>query len=328
MSTLIEVKGLKKYFPVETGLLSFRKEKKALHAVDGINFNIQDKETLGLVGESGCGKTTTGKLMLRLLEPTAGTVRFKGIDIFQLRKEELRRLRREMQIIFQDPASCLNPRKTVRQILSDPFLIHKTIKKDEVESRLMKLLDMVGLSPPNLYIERYPHEFSGGQRQRIGIARAIALNPKFIVADEPVSSLDVSIRAQILTLIKEIRKLGIAYLFITHDLAVVRSIADRVAVMYLGKIVELSEVKELYETPLHPYTRALLSATPVPQPEKASNRERIILKGDMPSPINPPNGCRFHTRCPLAKSNCGEIEPDYVEIKKGHFVACNRVNHR
>lgn len=328
MSTLIEVDGLKKHFPVKTGILSLRREKKAVRAVDGISFDICDRETFGLVGESGCGKTTTGRLLLRLLEPTGGTVRFKGTDIFKLSKDELRKLRREMQIIFQDPISSLNPRKTVRQILSAPFMIHKTVEKDEIETRVKELLGVVGLRPPDLYIERYPHQFSGGQRQRIGVARAIALKPKFIVADEPVASLDMSIRAQILNLLKEIRKYGVAFLFIAHDLAVVRSIAHRVAVMYLGKIVELSGVRELYENPLHPYTRALLSATPIPDPERAHNRERSILKGDVPSPISPPSGCRFHTRCPLAKSNCAEIEPDCIKIKKGHFVACHRTTRR
>jgi oligopeptide/dipeptide ABC transporter ATP-binding protein len=328
MEALIEVDQLEKYFPINTGFLSFGKEKKAVHAVDKISFNIQEEETLSLVGESGCGKTTTGRLVLRLLEPTGGTVRFKGANIFNLSKGKMRKLRREMQIIFQDPVSSLNPRMTVKQILSAPFQIHKSVEKDEIESRVLKLLDAVGLNPPTLYLERYAHEFSGGQRQRIGIARAIALEPKFIVADEPVSSLDMSVRAQILNLIKDIRKRGIAFLFISHDLAVVRSIAHRVAVMYLGEIVELSRVRELYENPLHPYTRALLSATPIPDPERASKRERIILKGDVPSPINPPSGCRFHTRCPLTKSICAERKPDFIEISEGHFVACHLATRR
>jgi oligopeptide/dipeptide ABC transporter ATP-binding protein len=323
MCAFIEIRNLTKHFPVSKGFLT--KARDFVHAVDDVNLDITRKRTLGLVGESGCGKTTLGKLCLALLEPTSGTVSLEGRNIFKLRGRDLRELRQRAQIIFQDPFASLNPRKRLRQILSKPYVIHHIISKDEIENRVLELLEDVGLEPPNLYIDRYPHELSGGQRQRVGIARAISLNPEFIVADEPVASLDISVRAQILLLIKALKdKIGLTLLFITHDLSVVRSIANEVAVMYLGKVVELAEVKELYDNPLHPYTKALLLATPVPNPKRARIKKRILLKGDVPSPINPPTGCRFRTRCPQAKSVCATIEPD-LEARNGHLVSCLQV---
>jgi len=263
-------------------------------------------------------------MILRLLEPSAGTIQFMGNDIFKLAPKESFALRSQIQIVFQDPYASLNPRKTVRQIVSKPFLIHRLLGKGEVESKVNGLLDSVGLSPPDLYAERYPHEFSGGQRQRIGIARAIALNPKLIVADEPVSALDMSVRAQILNLLKQLKKeFGLTYLLITHDLAVVRSMCDRVAVMYLGEIVELASSNELYENPIHPYTKALLSATPIPNPRVAHSAARAILMGEVPSPIDPPLGCRFHPRCAQAKSRCANVEPNLVDVGGPHWVACH-----
>lgn len=322
MSALVEVEDLKKYFPVKTRL--FRREKKVVHAVDGVSFHIRDRENLGLVGESGCGKTTIAKLVLRLIEPTSGTVRYNGQNIFRLNAPQMRKLRREMQIVFQDPFASLNPRKTVRQILSKPYLTHKIVEKVEVDRKVLELLEIGGFSPPDSYIDRYPHEFSGGQRQRIGILRAIAVHPRFVVADEPVSALDLSIRAQILNLMRELqKKFALSYLFITHDLAVVRSICDRVAVMYLGKIVELAEVNELFQNPLHPYTKAIISATPIPDPEACRSRTKLLSKGDVPSPIDLPSGCRFHTRCPLAKSKCSNLEPELFKATNDHFVACH-----
>lgn len=323
MTALVEIRDLKKYFPTGRGL--FRRSKEMVRAVDGVTFDIEKGSTLGLVGESGCGKTTLGRLCLRLLEPTAGKVFFNGHELSNLDDRSMRELRRRMQIVFQDPLASLNPRKTVHQIVAAPYLIHKTIKRDEIDGKVAELLDLVGLAPAQLFIDRYPHELSGGQRQRVGVARAIALDPDFIVADEPVASLDMSIRAQILILLKKLKKrLGLTSLFITHDLSVVRSMADNVAVMYVGKIVELAEVTELYENPLHPYTKAILAATPIPNPRKARQQKKTILSGDPPSPINPPEGCRFHTRCPEGRSDCSKTEPDLTEVKKDHFVACHR----
>lgn len=323
VSALIEVEDLKKYFPVERGFF-FRGKKKFVHAVDGVDFTIKKGETLALVGESGCGKTTTARLVLRLLEATSGIVRFMGRNIFELEEEELRLLRRQMQIIFQDPYASLNPRKTISQILSKPYLIHaKKMARGEAKQKALSLLEKVALVPAESFIERWPHELSGGQKQRIGIARALALNPKFIVADEPVSSLDLTVRVQILNLMKDLqRDLNLTLLYITHDLGTVRSIAHRVAVMYLGKIVETALVKNLYENPAHPYTEGMLSATPIPNPRKTRERKSVILKGDVPSPMNPPSGCRFHTRCPYARPECSISEPSFTEIEPEHLVRC------
>ncbi len=315
---LLDVRNLRKYYPVTKGFI-FQRQVGAVRAVDDISFFIRRGETLGLVGESGCGKTTTGRVILRLQEPTAGEALFEGRDIFKLRKEELRRLRRDMQIIFQDPYSSLNPRMTVGDIIGEPLEIHRLARGREKVRRVQELLEVVGLSP--YHANRYPHEFSGGQRQRIGIARALAVNPKLIIADEPVSALDVSIQAQVLNLLEELQKeFGLTYLFIAHDLSVVKHISDRIAVMYLGKIVELAVADELFSNPQHPYTEALLSAVPIPNPEM--RRERIILPGDVPSPINPPSGCRFHTRCLYALPSCRVEEPAFVDIGGGHYVAC------
>ena len=315
---LLRVKNLKKYFPIRGGL--FSREVARVHAVDDVSFDIYPGETLGLVGESGCGKSTTGRAILRLIEPTAGEVFFDGKNVTALDKRALRHLRKEMQIIFQDPYASLNPRMTVGSIVGEALVIHKlAATKREREERVVKILETVGLSPDHL--RRYPHEFSGGQRQRIGIARSLAVNPKFIVADEPVSALDVSIQAQIINLLEDLQKqFGLTYLFIAHDLSVVEHISTRVAVMYLGKIVELAPAKELYTNPKHPYTEALLSAVPIPDP--TVKRKRILLEGDVPSPIKPPSGCRFHTRCPIRVPACSEHEQVLKEISPGHWVAC------
>lgn len=322
MPALIEVEDLKKYFPVSRGM--FSRKSELLYAVDGVSIHIEEGETLGLVGESGCGKTTTGRLLLRLLEPTDGKVLFMGRNIFDMNEKEIREIRREMQIVFQDPFSSLNPRKTVSQILSKPFKNFEKFGKGEIAGKVRESLIAVGLDPPELFLDRFPHEFSGGQKRRIGVARAMAIHPKFVLLDEPVSGLDMSVKGQILKLLRDLQKdFGLTYLFITHELAVVRSLCDRVAVMYLGKLVEIASVNDLYETPLHPYTQALLSATPIPDPEATRNREIIVLKGDVPSPINPPTGCRFHPRCPACKAKCKKVEPTLVEIKKGHMVACH-----
>ena len=315
---LLRVKNLKKYFPIRGGL--FSREVARVHAVDDVSFDISPGETLGLVGESGCGKSTTGRAILRLIEPTAGEVTFDGKNVTTLDKRALRGLRKEMQIIFQDPYASLNPRMTVGSIVGEALVIHKlAATKREREERVVKILETVGLSADHL--RRYPHEFSGGQRQRIGIARSLAVNPKFIVADEPVSALDVSIQAQIINLLEDLQKqFGLTYLFIAHDLSVVEHISTRVAVMYLGKIVELAPAKELYTNPKHPYTEALLSAVPIPDP--TVKRKRILLEGDVPSPIKPPSGCRFHTRCPIRVPACSEHEQVLKEISPGHWVAC------
>lgn len=318
---LLVVKNLKKYFPIKGGILS--KTIGYVYAVDDISFTLSRGETLGLVGESGCGKSTTGRVILRLIEPTAGEAWFEGVNIFSLGKNELRKLRRDMQIIFQDPYASLNPRMTVEKIVGEPLKIHKIAKGSELRDRVASLLHKVGLRPEHL--KRYPHEFSGGQRQRIGIARALALNPKLIIADEPVSALDVSIQAQVINLLQDLQEeFGLTYLLIAHDLRMVEYISDRVAVMYLGKIVEIAKSEEIYKNPLHPYTQALLSAIPIPDPRK--KKERIILSGDVPSPINPPSGCHFHTRCPLYAQlkapECVKIEPK-LENKNGHPSACH-----
>ncbi len=316
---ILKIEGLKKWFPITGGV--FSRVIGWVKAVDGVSFSVKRGETLGVVGESGCGKTTTGRTILRLIEPTEGKAIFEGTDIFSLNKAELRKIRRDIQIIFQDPYASLNPRMTVGDIVGEALDIHKLVKsKKEREERISELLDVVGLLPQHM--KRYPHEFSGGQRQRIGIARALAVQPKFIVADEPVSALDVSIQAQVINLLEDLQeKFALTYLFIAHDLSVVRHISTRVAVMYLGKLVELAETEELFEHPAHPYTEALLSAVPIPDPE--IKKQRIILEGDVPSPVNPPSGCRFHTRCRYAKPICAEKEPELKDLGGGHYVACH-----
>ncbi|HHY11260.1 MAG TPA: dipeptide ABC transporter ATP-binding protein [Firmicutes bacterium] len=315
---LLEVRNLKTYFPLKRGLLG--KQKGFVKAVDGVSFSVKRGETLGLVGESGCGKTTTGKSILRLIEPTAGEVIFDGQDLMALNEQGMRKMRREMQLIYQDPYSSLNPRLTVGEIVGEPLLVHRILDRQARGKRVRELLDVVGLSQEHVY--RYPHEFSGGQRQRIGIARALALNPKLIVCDEPVSALDVSIQSQILNLLADLQEeFQLTYVFIAHGLAAVKHISDRVAVMYLGKVVELAESKVIYDSPLHPYTQALISAIPVPNPR--SRKERILLEGDVPSPVNPPTGCRFHTRCSRCFDRCRTEEPRLASKGGGHFVACH-----
>lgn len=318
---LLEVKNLTKHFPITRGII-FQKVVGLNKAVDDVSFEIHRGETLGLVGESGCGKSTLGRTVLRLLEATAGEVWFEGRNILDLNNQEMRELRRDMQIIFQDPYASLNPRMTIGDIIGEPLLIHNLATGKALEQRVKELLSVVGLS--GQHARRYPHEFSGGQRQRIGVARALAVNPKIIICDEPVSALDVSIQAQVINLLQDLQKeFGLTYLFIAHDLAVVKHISDRVAVMYLGQLVELTSKAELYDNPLHPYTKALLSAIPIPNPEV--KRERILLEGDVPSPINPPPGCHFHTRCRYARPECSEAVPEWKEVNPGHFVACHLV---
>jgi oligopeptide transport system ATP-binding protein len=318
---LVQVRGLKKYFPITQGIIIQRKVAD-VKAVDGLDFEIQKGETLGLVGESGCGKSTTGRAILQLYRPTAGSVIFQGKDLVKLQGEDLRKMRRNMQMIFQDPYASLNPRMTVGDIIGEPLEVHNIAKGKEKKERVQELLQTVGLNP--YFVNRYPHEFSGGQRQRIGIARALAVQPDFIVCDEPISALDVSIQAQIINLLEELQtKFNLTYLFIAHDLSVVRHISDRIAVMYLGKIVELTDRDTLYKNPLHPYTKALLSAVPIPDPVVEEKRERIILTGDVPSPVKPPSGCRFHTRCPIAIDKCKSVDPDFRDAAGGHWVACH-----
>jgi oligopeptide transport system ATP-binding protein len=319
--TLLEVKNLKKYFPIKKGV--FSRVVANVHAVDDVSFSLASGETLGLVGESGCGKTTVGRTILRLIDPTSGEVRYGGRDLLGLSGAELRQARRDLQIIFQDPYSSLNPRMTIGAIIAEGLTIHGIGDRSTRMDIVRETLKNVGLDPA--FINRYPHEFSGGQRQRVGIARALVLNPKFIVCDEPVSALDVSVQSQVVNLLVELKaRYGIAYLFISHDLRVVKYISDRVAVMYLGEIVESARSEDLYARPLHPYTKALLSAVPQPDPEK--RRERIILQGDVPSPINPPKGCRFHPRCPVAiKGECDVVAPKTRDYGDGHLVACHVV---
>jgi oligopeptide transport system ATP-binding protein len=320
-NVLLHVENLVKHFPIRQGLM-IKRQIGAVRAVDGVSFEIRSGETLGLVGESGCGKSTTGRTILQLFRATAGSVIFDGVDLVKLRGRELRLMRRKMQMIFQDPYASLNPRMTVGEIVGEPLLIHGFAKGSEVEDRAANLLEMVGLNPS--FVNRYPHEFSGGQRQRIGVARALALQPSFIVCDEPISALDVSIQAQVVNLLEDLqREFNLTYLFIAHDLSMVRHISSRIAVMYLGIIAELADRDDLYLKPLHPYTQALLSAVPIPDPVADARRERIILKGDVPSPVNPPSGCRFRTRCPIAESLCAEQQPEFREMKPGHFVACH-----
>ncbi|MBI2351233.1 MAG: ABC transporter ATP-binding protein [Deltaproteobacteria bacterium] len=323
-NSILEVRGLKKYFPIYSGFFAQRVEGW-VRAVDDVSFSIRRGETLGLVGESGCGKTTTGRCILQLDRPTAGEVLFEGQNLARMADAALRPLRRQMQIVFQDPYSSLNPRMTIGQILSEPIRVHR-ISPDgrRYEDRVAELLSVVGLNP--LMAGRYPHELSGGQRQRVGIARALALEPKFIVCDEPISALDVSIQAQILNLLEELQeRFGLTYLFIAHDLSVVRHISDRIVVMYLGKVVEIADRQELYENPLHPYTKALLSAVPIPDPLVETKRERVVLGGEVPSPLNPPHGCIFHSRCPIAVEECSQRIPELREVQPRHWAACIRI---
>ncbi len=317
---LVEVRGLKMYFPIRTGLL--RKHTGDVKAVDDVSFDIFEGETLGLVGESGCGKSTCGRAILRLYEPTEGSIKIDGVEIAQTDFNSLRKMRPTMQMVFQDPQASLNPRMTLAGIIGEPLSEHSKMTSDERLARIYELMDAVGLNRD--FANRYPHEFSGGQRQRIGIARALALNPKFIVCDEPIAALDVSIQAQVVNLLEDLQeKFGLTYLFISHDLSMVRHIADRVAVMYLGKVAELAPRDEIYADPLHPYTKALLSAVPEPDPVAHDTANRTILQGDVPSPANPPQGCNFCTRCPVVMDICKQIEPQFQEVRPGRFVACH-----
>jgi oligopeptide transport system ATP-binding protein len=320
---LVEVRHLKKYFPITRGLI-IQRHVGDIKAVDDVSFDIYSGETLGLVGESGSGKTTVGRTMLRLYEPTDGQVIFDETDLMSIRGGELRSMRRRMQMIFQDPYASLNPRMTVGSIVGEPLEVHGVASGKKMRERVQELLKLVGLNP--YFVNRYPHEFSGGQRQRIGIARALALNPDLIICDEPISSLDVSIQAQVVNLLEDLQdQLGLTYLFIAHDLSMVRHISDRMAVMYLGKIMELAGRDEIYMNPLHPYTQALMSAVPVPDPDVEDKRQRVILEGDLPSPAHPPVGCNFSTRCPVVMDTCLEVEPEFIEVQAGHFCACHLV---
>ncbi len=317
---LLHVKDLKMHFPIYRGLM--RRQVGAVHAVDGVSFNVHRGETLGMVGESGCGKSTTGRAILQLYTPTSGEVNFDGENLITLKGEDLRHTRRKMQMIFQDPYASLNPRMSIAEIVGEPLIVHNIASGKEVEDRVAHLLELVKLNPA--FATRYPHEFSGGQRQRIGIARALALQPSFIVCDEPISALDVSIQSQVVNLLQELQEqFNLTYLFIAHDLSMVRHISDRVTVMYLGVMVELADSNTLYTNPLHPYTQALLSAVPIPDPVLEMKRSRVLLEGDVPSPVNPPSGCRFRTRCPIAEAVCAEKRPEFRELKPGHFVACH-----
>lgn len=319
---LIKVENLKMHFPIYRGVIS--RQVGAVHAVDGVSFDIFAGETLGLVGESGCGKSTTGRTILQLYKPTAGNVYYKDKNLVKLKSEPMRMMRREMQMIFQDPYASLNPRMTVRDIVGEPLMAFGEATGKQINEKVASLLDLVKLNPD--FAGRYPHEFSGGQRQRIGVARALALNPSFIVCDEPISALDVSIQAQVVNLLEDLQKeFNLTYLFIAHDLSMVRHISNRVAVMYLGIIVELADRDELYVNPLHPYTQALLSAIPVADPAYYEKSHRKILEGDVPSPVNPPSGCRFRTRCPIADAHCAEVQPEWREVKPGHFAACLKI---
>ena len=320
---LLRVTNLTMYFPITRGIV-IQRHIGDIKAVDGLTFDVYQGETLGLVGESGCGKSTTGRAILQLYRPTAGEVYFAGEDLTKMKGEELRRMRRRMQMIFQDPYASLNPRMTVGNIIGEPLDVHNIMGARQRRERVQELLDIVGLNP--YFVNRYPHEFSGGQRQRIGVARALAVQPDFVVCDEPISALDVSIQAQIINLLEELQdEFSLTYLFIAHDLSVVRHISDRVAVMYLGRIVEIADRKTLYDDPLHPYTQALLSAVPIPDPAVEERRQRVILQGDVPSPSNPPEGCNFCTRCPCKLDMCDDVEPEWQDTGGGHCVACHRV---
>jgi oligopeptide transport system ATP-binding protein len=319
---LVRVEALKKHFPIGQGFLSRR--RGVIKAVDGVSFEIYRGETLGLVGESGCGKSTTGRAILQLHRPTSGRVIFDGQDLTTLGATSLRKLRTQMQMIFQDPYASLNPRHSIGKIIGEPLVVHRTVQGEALHQRVVELLELVGLNP--IFTQRFPHEFSGGQRQRVGVARALALNPKFVVCDEPISALDVSIQAQIVNLLQDLQEqLGLTYLFIAHDLSMVRHISDKVAVMYLGKFMELADRAEIYTNPLHPYTQSLISAVPVPNPRLERQRKRITLKGEVPSPANPPQGCVFNTRCPLAEEVCFHAEPEYRQVRPKHYVACHLV---
>src|SRR5512133_3100529 len=322
-NVILRVEDLVEHFPIYRGVV--RRQVGAVHAVDGVSFDIYEGETLGLVGESGCGKSTTGRTVLQLYRPTSGKVVFDGVNLVTLKGEDLCQMRRKMQMIFQDPYASLNPRMTVGDIIGEPLMIHNIVNQKEMEERVASLLKLVGLNP--FFANRYPHEFSGGQRQRIGVARALSLQPSFIICDEPISALDVSIQAQVVNLLEDLQKeFNLTYLFIAHDLSMVRHISDRIAVMYLGAIVELADRNELYKNPLHPYAQALLSAVPIADPVIEETRKRTILEGDVPSPVNPPSGCRFRTRCPIFKKGlCDVVQPEFREVDPHHFVACHLV---